>query len=207
MVLGLIGEDKQFVLERDYNHTAIPVYDSPLKIQISVQHFNKSTYKAFSKATTNQNTDLAIDSLSNKLKFLKLELSDRVSILNMLNSKRNNDIKDYIFNKKDAHIITSISMALDKNRFDELVNADEVFLATTGVKSYALKAYKKGQLQITLSFNEGVVFAYQASNFCWQENSKHQLNIVDIVESTDKCPNNSYRNAKRAKKKIDYFKL
>ena len=98
-------------------------------------------------------------------------------------------------------------MALDKNRLDELLNADEVFLEATGVKSYALKTYKKGQLQTVLTFNEGVVFAYQASNFCWEENDKYQLEIVDIVETSDKCPNKTYRSAKRAKKKINYYKL
>tara|TARA_R110002050_G_scaffold137538_1_gene261149 strand:- start:887 stop:1609 length:723 start_codon:yes stop_codon:yes gene_type:complete len=207
IMLGVIGEDKQFVLDQDYNHTAIPEYSNPLKIQISVQHFNKSTYKALSKAVISQKADFTIDSLSKKPQFLKLELADRVGVLNALNSKLNNDIKDYIFNKKEAHIITSISMALDKNRLDELLNADEVFLEATGVKSYALKTYKKGQLQTVLTFNEGVVFAYQASNFCWEENDKYQLEIVDIVETSDKCPNKTYRSAKRAKKKINYYKL
>ncbi|WP_407556481.1 hypothetical protein [Winogradskyella sp. 4-2091] len=210
IMLGMIGEDQQFILERDYNHTAIPVYNHPLKVQWNIQHFNKSTYKFFSKAAINQNTQFSIDysdSLLNKPQFLKLELSDRVSILNALNSKINKEIKDYIFNKKDAHLITSISIALDKNRLKELLNADEVFLEATGVKSYALKTYKKGELQTVLSFNEGVIFAYKASNFCWQENDKHQLEIVDIVESTNRCPNKTYRSATRAKKKINYYKL
>ena len=208
--IGAIGEDKIFLLEEDYNSTALPIYNNPIKINISVLNFNNSSYKAFSKANNSRTVPLQItfvDSLSEKPKFLKLEIADRVTVLNALKDPSNKDIKEYILNKKNAHIISAISLVLDDTKMKSTTDADTVFLEQDGEKNYIINAYKNSQLVSSIHFNEGVVFAYQASNFCWQENSKHQLNIVDIVESTDKCPNNSYRSAKRAKKKIDYFKF
>lgn len=208
IMLGVIGEDKQFVLDQDYNHTAIPKYNTPIKIQVTTERFNNATYKAFAKANNSQSNKLKIsliDSLKEKPKFIKLEISDRVAVLNALNAKTNSDVKDYLMAKNNAHIVTVISIAVNEKDISALQAANEVFLEASGLKSYSLKAYIKGELKISLEFNEGVVFAYQVSNFCWQENNKSQLEIVDIVESSEKCPNKTYKSAKRAKKKIDYY--
>ena len=104
-MLGVIGEDKQFVFEQDYNHTAIPQYNAPLKVQVSAQYFNMSIFKAYDKAAINQKSNFTVDSLSNKPQFLKLDLPDRVRVLNALNSKLNNNVKYYVSNKKETHII------------------------------------------------------------------------------------------------------
>jgi hypothetical protein len=210
MELGTIGEDKQFILEEDYNSTAIPAFDEPVKVSVSVLEFNKTSYKAFSKANNKKSLPLTInyiDTLKSKPKFLKLELADRVSILNVLNRTENGTVKDYIKNKKDAHIISAISIAFDKEKMKSILDADALFLEQELNKTFVLRAYKNNSILGSFKFSEGVVFAYQASNFCWQENDKYQLNIVDIVESTDKCPNSTYRSAKRAEKNIDYFKF
>ena len=50
IMLGTVGEQKDFVLEQDYNHTAIPKYSKPIKIQPITTEFTKATYRAFLKA-------------------------------------------------------------------------------------------------------------------------------------------------------------
>ena len=55
-------------------------------------------------------------------------------------------------------------------------------------------------------FSETVIFAYNTSGICWRENKKHQLEIVDLVKGSG-CPTKTFKNANRAKKKINYFKL
>lgn len=208
--LGVIGEDKVFLLEQDYNSIALPKYNEPIKVSANYLSFNKPSFKAFSEANNKKTKPLKleyIDSLVKKPKFLKLELLDRVAVLIALNSLTNEDVKNYILNKKEAHIISAISITLDDEKMKSIADSDALFLEQDGEKKYLLRGYLEGQLKMSICFNEGVVFAYQASSFCWQENDKHQLDIVDIVESTDKCPNNSYKSAKRAKKKVDYFKF
>jgi hypothetical protein len=210
ITLGTIGERKDFLLEQDYNSTALPFYSNPIKINFSVLNFSTSSYKAFSKANNNKTVPLQFtyaDSSAHKAKYLKLEIADRVAVLDVLNDAYNESIKNYIHNKKDAHVISAISIAIGDIKMKAITEADVLFLEQEGKKNYIIKAYKNKQLTMSLKFSDGVVFAYQASNFCWQENEQHQLDIVDIVESTDKCPNKTYRSAKRAKKEIDYFKF
>lgn len=208
--LGTVGEQKDFILEQDYNHVALPVYNIPIKVNVSPLNFNKSTYNAFTKAKPSQAQNVAvnyIDSLDTKPKYLKIDIADRVAVLNTLNSKLNQDVFQFLKNKDQAHVITSLAVAFNNNQLDVLTQADEVLLEVTGVKNYALKAYKDNKLQQTIMFNEGVVFAYKTSSCCWKQNDKYQLEIIDLAEGNNKCPNQSYNSANRAKKEINYFKL
>lgn len=208
--LGSIGEEKNFVLEKDYNNTAIPKYLEPIKVHIYPVAFNKKTFNAYQDAMVFQSKDLGvnfIDSIETKPTYLKIEIADRLSILKSLNSHENKDIFDFLKNKSESHIVTTISIAFKKDIIDAINNADEVFLVNSGINSYVLKTFKSKTEQETILFNEGVVFGYQSSNTCWKENEKYQLEIVDLVESDDECPNKTYRSSKRAKKKINYYKF
>lgn len=206
--LGTVGEQKDFILEQDYNQTAIPKYKRPIKVQINVKDFHKQSFKAFLKAEKSQPKAVTVnylDSLDQKPQYLKIEIADRVPILNALNNKDNADVFQFLENKKEAHLVTSIALALNKSDIEAINNADEVFLEMVGKKSYGLKTYIKNKEQDTILFNQGVVFAYQTSNFCWKQNDKNQIEIVDLVESKDKCTNRTYKSSKRAIKKIDYY--
>ena len=88
-----------------------------------------------------------------------------------------------------------------------ILTAEEVFLESSGLKNYSLNLYANGQKQHVIQFNEGVIFAYQTSNCCWKQNDKYQLEIIDLVETNDKCPSNSFRSSNRANKKINYYKF
>ncbi|PWH83985.1 hypothetical protein DIS18_05405 [Algibacter marinivivus] len=208
--LGTVGEQKKFLLEQDYNHTALPKYQKQVKVQVSLVDFNTSTFKIYQKAKPFQNKTIVvnyIDSIKTKPKFLKLEIADRIAILNTLNDKDNKDIFQFLKNKTEAHIITTISVVFNQETSDVLSHGEEVFLEQIGVNNYALKIYKNKIEEKTIYFNDGVVFGYQTSNACWKQDDKYQLGIVDLVENNDQCPNNTYRSAKRAKKKINYYKF
>jgi hypothetical protein len=86
----------------------------------------------------------------------------------------------------------------------KLSTAQQVFLEHTGSNNYVLKTYKQIKEQHSIHLSEGVVFGYQTSKACWKENRKRQLEIVDFVESDDRCPINTHRVAKKAKNKINY---
>jgi len=210
ITLGSIGISENFALEQTYNHIGFPNYAEALKIQITPIPFNKVTHKAFEQAKGFQPANITvtyIDSIKVKPKFVNIETSDKVTLISLLNNNYNKNIKDYLQNQKNSHIVTNISIALDQKDLEELLLAEEVFIEAIGVKSAGLKAYKEGKLVNTFTFNEGVIFAYRVSSPCWKENDKYQLQIVDLVEGDNGCPNQTYQSAKRAKKKVDYFKF
>jgi hypothetical protein len=208
LTLGGVGVDKDFMLQNNYNHVAIPSYNKPIKVSASVMAFNKQTYKAFTKAKALQSANISvkyIDSLENKPKYLKLQIVDNVALITALNNDENTPVKTYLSHKKDANILTSIYLALNTKDLEAITKADAVFLVEKGFKTYALQLYINSVKTETIAFNQGVVFGYAASNCCWQDNKRHQLDIVDLVTQFNSCPNKTYRSAKRAEKKVNTF--
>ena len=205
--LGTIGVHKNFLLEQDYNFTAFPQFQYPIKVHVNGVPFNKSKLKAFENAKSAQNKAIVVkyvDSVKPKPRFLKLEIADRIAVLKSLNSEANKDVFQFLQNKTNAHLVSTISVVFDAEIAAKLSTAQQVFLEHTGINNYVLKTYNQNKEQHSIHLSEGVVFGYQTSKACWKENRKRQLEIVDFVESDDRCPINTHRVAKKAKKKINY---
>tara|TARA_R110000868_G_scaffold324166_2_gene585047 strand:- start:99 stop:833 length:735 start_codon:yes stop_codon:yes gene_type:complete len=208
--LGSIGSGKEFVLQKGFDNSAVPNYKAPIKLSVITRPFTKQTYKAFIKAKALQSADIAvtyIDSVPNKPKYLQLQIADKVAIITALNSEENRDVKDYLSLNTYAQVLSSMSVVFNQKDIESINNADAVFLIQNGIKTYAIQLYKNKVKTQTISFNDGVVFEYQTSYCCWQENNKHQIDIVDLVSTFSACPNNTYRSPKRSKKNINYYKL
>jgi hypothetical protein len=210
LILGTIGFEKDFIAEYDYKTIALPNYENPIKVAASLVTFNKRTFKLYSEAQNTQSHIINInynDSLDKKPQYLKIEISDRLEVLNSLKDETNSDVFQFLKDNNKSHLVTSVAIAFNESNINLINDAQEIFLETTGVKTYSLNLYKGKTLQKKIFFNEGVIFAYQTSNCCWKQNDKYQLEIIDLVERNDKCPSNSYRSSNRAKKKINYYKL
>lgn len=208
--LGSIGLDKDFILQKGFNSAAIPIYKKGIKVAVSVLPFTKQTYKLFLKANQSQGEKVSftyVDSLPTKPQFVELQIADKVALIDALNEHNNQSVKNYLEHNSSANIVISTSVAFNKQDLVKLQEADAVFLEENGSKMYVLQLYRSGSKTDMIHFNEGVVFTFKAASCCWQENSRHQLNIVDLVNQFNSCPNKTYLRASRAKKTINYFKL
>ncbi len=206
--LGTLIDAQGSFLNNDFASIAIPQYSNPIKLRITPIVFNAKSFEAFQDAKDMQNSRLAvnyIDSIATKPNFLKIEIVDVLELIESVNRAENETLKLYLESKTNSGIITGVSMVVESQYQQDLLEADEVFLQQSGVKSYALKAYKNKELKQSIMFHQGVVFAYKTSNFCWQQNAKYELDIIDITPN--KCSKNSFKNSKRAKKEIDYLKF
>ncbi|WP_303316695.1 hypothetical protein Q4Q34_07780 [Flavivirga abyssicola] len=206
--LGGVGLEKDFMLQQGFNSTATPKYAEPVKISALIKPFTKQVYKSFLKAKVSQSADVAIDyvdSLEVKPKFIQLKIADKVTLIKSLNNNNNREVKDYLSHNKAASIVSSISIAFSKQDLKLIQQADAVFLVESGMKNYALQLYQEGKKKDLIQFNKGIVFAYKTANCCWQENKRHQIHIVDLVNEFSHCPNKTYRNSERAKKEIKLF--
>jgi len=189
---------------------ALPNYTSPIKVQATAVSFKKSSFKSFEKAQVFQAHKLQIkyvDSIELKPRFLNLEIVDHVGFITLLNDPENVAIKTYLINQNKSHVVTHVSMAFPENTLLDIQQAEEVFIAATGKKSIALHLYKNNELTKVVGFFEGVVFGYKTAHCCWKENSKYQLEIIDLVATNSDCPNKSYLSAQKAKKEINYYKF
>lgn len=210
IVLGSIGIDKSFIAERDYNTITLPNYEKPIEVTVRVVPFNNRAFKSYMKAQNEQSQDIGIrynDTLIEKPQYLKIEISDRLAVLNSLKTETNANAFQFLKNNSKTHVITALAMAVEASTLATIANAQEVFLETTGVKTYSLNIYKDAVLQQKIGFNEAVVFAYQSSYCCWKQNDKYQVALIDLVEDNDNCPEGSFRTSSRAHKNVNYFKF
>lgn len=208
--LGSIGLDKDFILQTQYNTAAIPSYKSPIKVAVSLKGFTKSSYKTFIKASRLQSVNVDVryvDSIAVKPTYLQIDIADKITLVSALNTTENTSVKDYLKNNPSANIVTSISIACNYQDLEAITKADAVFLVESSLKTYALQLYKDRTKTQLIKFNQGVIFGYKTAYCCWQENNRRTLDIVDLVDDQNSCPNTTFRKASRAKKKIDYLKL
>lgn len=207
--LGTIGLAKDFILQSAYNNAAIPNYSKPIKLALTVEYFNKQSYKFFEKAKALQSANISIhyvDSVAEKPKYIKLKIADKVVLIDALNSTDNTTVKNYLKHNVSANVLTEISMALNSEDLKKVIDSDAMFLVEKTPKTYVLQLYKNGAKTEALHFNQGVVFAYKGSNCCWKENKRHRIDITDLVTQFNNCPNKTYRSAHRAEKNISSLK-
>lgn len=207
-MLGGIGIARLSLIESNYNAVAVPSYQNPVRLQANLIPFGKSAYKNFSKAKKVQASNVKVnyvDSLPQKPNYVTLQIADKVEVLKALNSKKNAAIKSFMTNKPDSELIIELSVVFNNINLKKLMAAESIFLVETSYKTYALELYSRGKKQGLISIGEGVVFGYDKAHPCWQEDDHHQLKIVDLVEGS--CSKDTYRYSKRAKKRINYFKL
>jgi len=207
--LGNIGYSENFFFEDGFENIAIAKFNNPIKVSVLLADFKKTDFKKYLETKTSQSSKIEVkyvDSLKIKPQYAIITITDKVSIIDALSTSENSTLKELLTYQNQSEIITSISAALNQDQIKQIISADEAFLVASGIKSYALQLYIDKQPKQLIKFNEMVVFDYKSSCMCWQENTQRQLKIVDLVENSD-CPKDTYKSAKRAKKKIDYFKF
>ena len=210
MTLGSVGIDENFIIEKTYTSIGTPNYFKPIKVNVLPVSFNNASYSGFMAANLSQRKDIKInyhDSLDTKPSFLSLEIADKITLIELLNHKENLEIKNFMLNDNNTHLITGISIVFDSEIYNILVDAQEVFIEGSGINNIVLKTYKDSKHEKTIYFNQGVVFSYRSAFICWRENSKYQLEIAGLAEADNGCSKLSYKSSKRAKKDINYYKF
>ncbi|WP_420571654.1 hypothetical protein [Kordia sp.] len=207
--LGSIGLLNGTLIAHTYESIAIPTFEKELKLSVQSVSFSKQTFKAFARA--NERTQKVAlnfsDSLKVKPTYALLQFVDRVAITDELNNTKNTGVRSYLEHKKDAQMVTSISVAFSEKQLNQLKKATEVFLVQSPSKKFSLQLTNLNGEKQLLDFSDGVVFTYQTSSFCWKENNRHKLVIADIVSDSEGCPPNTHRKSEKAIQKNDLFKL
>ncbi len=208
IALGVIGLQKGDVYASDFQVTAIPEYKTEIRVQITKENFNRTTFDTYLKAAKgNEHKINYVDSLEAKPQFVILELLDRVALMAEIEEAHNTKTLRYIKSQKETGIVTSVSLAISQELIQELDNADVVFLKNSAYKQYQLSLVKEGETYKTIDFAKTSIFGYTLSYFCWRENDKRQITLADIIDEKSSCSKNTYRDAEKALENMNYFKL
>lgn len=209
--LATIGKTTPNVQINNFEINAIPRLSNKLRLIATVLPFNKSGFKAYTKAAILQGkrdkTIAYIDSLTIKPTFVNFKIADKVTLLNELNKDGNSPVFNYLKNTPNAKIITSISIVFDALLLDEIKQAETMYLSNAKHKKYVLELYKNNKPYKTIDFSTGVTFTYQISSFCWKKNYRNQIKLANIVNHHTDCKNDLFKNYPKIKKKKSSFKF
>ncbi|QKX03555.1 hypothetical protein HN014_01040 [Aquimarina sp. TRL1] len=208
IALGVLGIHSGTVFQANFRETALPVYQTPIRVGVEVEDFSSRTYKAYlQQVKKEQEVINYVDSISDKPTFLQLRLLDHITAISALQKEANQETISYLKTQKNTGIVSTVSMVITASLQDEITKAEAVFLTNSQYKQYTLSLAKQGKIYKTIDFSKATIFGYSLSYFCWGQNDKNQISIFSLTEENRSCPKNTYKDAGKAAEKINYLKL
>lgn len=186
------------------------VLDKPLPVSAAKTFFTAKSFKAFKKTNTYQPANIQVmysDSLKVKPAFVTLTLSNQAMIAQTINNDTNRKLQQYLQVNTQVGLVYSVSMLLPDNVQEAVLKADYLQLVQNKFAYYSLQLVTNNAVTQTIDFNEGVVFGYKYLYPCWQENTRHNMEVAGFTENTGGCPGGTYKKAEKARKKINIYKL
>lgn len=205
--LGNVGESYG-AFTKTYTTTSIPEYDQPIKLSVTKLPFTKKTYQKYSTEQKKRSLPFTVgytDFIPEKPSYVHLAITDKVTVIDALNSEVNLGVKNYLKNNIKSCLVTGVSVAFSAEDVLAISGADDVFWTKNGTKTYTLQLYTDNKPTKAISLTKGAVFDFTTADFCWKEDYRHLPAIVDIT--TGKCPKKSYMDPSKTKQKKDYLKL
>ena len=194
--LGTIGVYHDYVLSNNYESKSILSLSDPIRLQWS--KVNISERKIFQKK----------DSLSPRVDstLIVVEILDKLSIVQQINSDKIG--LEFLKKAEDCSLVTQTTLHFPKNIINSFEDSDEVYLVQNKTKTLSIELRKNNKKFRTLEFAEGSITDVKTSTFCWGQNKRREIVIFDLVPPSMACSANTYKTARKAKKKneINFFK-
>ena len=206
--IGVIGKENKKIETTVLQTTTLPVYKRKIRVSANIVTFNDNTFNAYAQAALEQNKKIKvtyIDSVANKLGYVNLQILDKVQVLDELNAEHNKGINTYLQNVDNDVIITGVSAYFDAIELSNISQAEEVYLINNKPKKYSLELVKSGKPFANIDISRSVPFAFTTASFCWKK-ERGKISIANLVDKSESCTRNTYKNVARLNKKIDYFK-
>lgn len=206
--LGAIGIISSNLLSVGFKTNALPIYKQKIRLQAVVVPFDKYTYKAYKKAAGQQNSPkiiAATDTVTKMAnKYVRLQIIDKVQLINELNAEYNKNVKSYIQTAEANTLVLNTSVYLDKNELSSVMGAEEIYLINNKPKKYSLELVKNGKIVAVINLSKAVPFAFATVSFCYKK-EQGRINIVDMVSKKHQCSDNSKSTVKALNKKVSFF--
>jgi len=196
---SIVKKTKDVLLNSSAEQIGMPVWSSPIKVQVQQLPFNKVTYLSY--ATYMQkagkiNSIPYVDSLPYKPKYLRLQLSDKIALTTLLNAQENGNVKNYLEKDTAYKMVTTMSFTVPETLMPRYENAETVLLEQDTYKNVYLVLVNEGKKE-RIHFSHLQVFDYELSCFCWGADRYGQKQIENIVADTKKCPKGTVEKASK----------
>lgn len=207
--LASLVQVKDHMLYTSANPMGVPQWSSPLKVQLAQLPFNKavySKYASFIQQSAGINSIVYIDSLPVKPKYLKITLTDHISLTKQLNASKNDNVCSYLENNADYKLVTSLFFTVPDAQIPQLLDAEFITLEQDAYKEMKLVLHM-GKQKKQMDMKSMEVFDYEYHSFCWGEDQFHNKKIQLLTQGNGKCPKGTEKKATKLKRDQSYLKL
>ena len=195
--LGAIGVFNEYVLDSHYSTKAYPALKDPVRLSKQLLSIQKRTLFAAkdSSAVTPK------DSL-----LVRFEMLDKMKLITQLNADKPG--LEYLKKAEDYRIVTAVHLDLDEAQLQRIAKADSYYLVNHKTGTLSIELRKDDAPIDMLEFSECTIVEVDYANFCWGQNQRREIVIFDMIPPGSKCNPETYRTARKAKKKhqINFWK-
>ncbi|MCX2680341.1 hypothetical protein OOZ15_10350 [Galbibacter sp. EGI 63066] len=202
--MGSIGFLSQNMLNYTFNTLVVPENDERIRLEVHQEQFDNKKFNAYLKTSQDNPYNISyVDSLPEKPGFVSLKLADNLDYIRGV--KQNDKLIDFLKERGDAEVVTSISMVGKKESLQALTQAESVFLVyDMKLKKYYMEALRPEGSPKKIYFKEMSVFAYGLSGFCWGTNRKGEV-VLKTLAYGGKCSKGLKRKAVNVDTERDYL--
>ncbi|WP_430965797.1 hypothetical protein [Spongiimicrobium sp. 2-473A-2-J] len=207
--LGSMVKLKGKLLHTQMQQIGTPQLQAPLKLTVQQLPFNSASYTTYStyiKKAGQVNSIAYDDSLPYKPKYLRLQLLDRIGLVQLLNSEANTQVRNYLENDPDYRMVVSLDVTMQDALMPQFLEAGNVLLQQNGHGEMFL-VLENGKQQQPLDFSQVQVFNYGTASFCWGEDQFNKMKIEAILSFKESCPQGTHKKAAKASGDREYLKF
>lgn len=208
--LGAIGIDKSNLLGNQFQQIGVPELTKKVRIQVVPFPFDKNTYKKYSNLMEkSRQANIVAPSTSDSIvnerpKYLQFAITDLVTMAESLNAPENKALQTYLENDSSYKMIRSVAAVAPEAIYNDLLQAEEIYLSQHSVNKLGLELMKDGALYKKINLAAFTPFDYSISSFCWGKDNRNRTCIKAIVDGNTSCPNDTHKKAAKLENKNDF---
>ncbi len=188
--IGTIGNFKSLLLEdTQISKTILPLHEA---IVLKTESIKETKRTLFIKDSLPQEAKTSI----------KFSIIDKIGVINQIND--NPQLLENLKLTPQNKIVTEVTIKFPKSIENTILQADEVYLVQEKESTLSLQLRNNNKIPRIVSFSEGTILEYKASQFCWGKSSRNKIEIFDLVPSNSSCGDELYNSATKAKKKTEF---
>ncbi|WP_411031575.1 hypothetical protein [Spongiimicrobium sp. 3-5] len=207
--IGSVISQKDVLWHKNTSQVGTPKWADPLTITVQELPFNIRSYGIYAKYMANAgkiNSIAFVDSLPYKPKYLRLEIADKMELVDLLNSSENNNVRNYLATNSMHKLVTSWNITLPDALIAKLLSATQVTLCEDSRWGKHF-LFTTGKQEERLPFSEIQVFDYETATFCWGEDRYHRKKIKALLPEGTNCPKGTFKKADKVESDKSYLKF
>lgn len=194
-------------LKNNFQAIGFPEIQEKIKLSVEIVPHNKATSRVYtSKKEFNQDLKpLAYaDSLDIKPELVLIEIADKTTLLEELNTDYNKSLSTLIQKTKKTSIVLGIMVHLENEQIEKIKRSENYYLVQTDLAKFEIALYSGNKKTESIYIAPQNIIGYKTRRFCWMENDRGKWIIGDFSSKNNSCDGDTYSKVKPKKEKSLY---